>query len=266
MLESAHVLAVSLRVVLLEDGGVLGQETLLLLLDDGALTNFFLLLELLLGLLESALLLVDSQLFLPQALDFALVLQLAHASSLSVHLLQSLVLCELFHQLALELFLHTFLLLCALGLESELVLTGSLEFLSNADTFLGFSPLLGHGSLFALLDVEFVSELLLEGLLGSSLLLFSRQLLEDFFTSCFDGALHLAKLLSTFLLLLSVTSDHLIFVLLHLFLALKESALFILRENHVSLGLLFLLLDDAHLFVVFVDHALDDGVNLSLLL
>ena len=95
--------------VLLKDGSVLGKQSLLLFFDDGALAGLFLLFKLLLGSLGLSLGLVDCQLLLPEALDLALMLLFAHAASLSVHLLQSIVLCELLHQLALEILFHAFL-------------------------------------------------------------------------------------------------------------------------------------------------------------
>lgn len=81
--------------VLKQDRLMLGQKALLLLFDDATLTLLFLCLEVLLGLLGLALGLVDSELLLPQALDFPLVFKLTHTSSLGVHLLQSVVFREL---------------------------------------------------------------------------------------------------------------------------------------------------------------------------
>ena len=158
--------------VLLKDGCMLGQKTQLLLLDDRTLTVLFLLLEVLLGLLSHTLLLVDCELLLPQAFDLALVFQLAHASPLSVHLLQSIVLCELLQEFALEFFFHASLLLSTLLLKSKLVFASGLKLLSNTHALLGLSSLLCLGSLFAFLHVKVVSELLLEHLLGGTNLLF----------------------------------------------------------------------------------------------
>ena len=264
-LEPAHVLRVGLRVMLLKDGGVLGQESCLLLLDDGSLAALFLLLKLLLGKLSLSLLLVDSELLLPESLDFALVFQLTHAASLSVHLLKSVILCELLHQLALEFLLHAFLFLGALSLESELVLACSLEFLADAHSLISLCTFLRLCGLFSLLHIEVVSELLLEHLLGSSLLLFGGELLEDLIANSLGFLLHSLDLILTSLLLLSIPSDHLVLVLVHFALAFQECSFLVLRKNHISLTLLFLLLDDAVLFVVFLDHALNDGINLLFL-
>ena len=115
MIESTHVLGVSLRVVLLEDGSVLGEKTLLFFRNNLALAHFLLFLELLIAHLGLALSLVDKEFFLPQALDFALVFQFAHSTFLGIHLLQTLILRELFHKLALELFFHSLFFFCTLS-------------------------------------------------------------------------------------------------------------------------------------------------------
>ena len=93
-LESANVLGACLGMVLKQDCLMLGQKSLLFLFDDATLTLFFCCLEVLLGLLGLALGLVDSELFLPQTLDFPLVFKLTHASSLGVHLLKSVIFCK----------------------------------------------------------------------------------------------------------------------------------------------------------------------------
>ena len=244
---------------------MLGQETRLLLLDDGALAGFLLSLKLLLGELGLALLFVNRQLLLPESLDLALVFQFAHAAPLGVHLLQPVILCELLHQLALELFLHAFLLFSPLGLESELVLAGGLELFTDAHAFLSLGSLLGLSGLFALLYIQVVSELLLEGLFGGPLLLLCRQFLEDLVADGLGLLFHRLDFILSGLLLLSVPAHHLVLILVHLALALQQGSLLVLRQNHVSLTLLFLLLDNASLFVVFLDHALNDGIDLLLL-
>jgi len=244
---------------------MLGKETLLLHLDDIALATLLLSLELLLLKLCITLGLVDDEFLLPQALDLTLVLQLTHAALLSIHLLQALVLRELLHQLALELFLHADLFLGALGLEPELVLTSRLELFSNADALLSLGPLFVLSRLFTLLNVQLVAKLLLELLLGSPLFLLSSELLEDAVTNGLCFFLHRLDLVLTCLLLLGVPAHHLVFVLVHLTLAFHQRALLVLRKDHVGLRLLFLLLDDAGLFVVLFNHALDNRVNLTLL-
>ena len=207
--------------VLLKDGSVLGKQSLLLFFDDGALAGLFLLLKLLLGSLGLSLGLVDCQLLLPEALDLALMLLFAHAASLSVHLLQSIVLCELLHQLALEILFHAFLFLGSFGLESELVLTSSLKLFTDANSLLSLSTLLCLGSLFRLLHIQVVSELLLEHLFSIALLFLRCQLLEDLITNGLSLLLHGTDIVLSLLLLLGVPAHHFVLVLIQFFLALE---------------------------------------------
>lgn len=264
-LEATDILAVRLGVMLLKDGGVLSQQSSFLDVDDISLTTLFLLFKLLLGKFGLALLLVDSKLFLPKALDFSLMFEFTHAASLRIHLLESVILGELLHQLALELFLHASLLFSTLSLKSKLVLTGSLELLTNADSLLSFSHLLHLGGFLGFLNIEVVSKLLLEHLLSSSLLLLGGKLLEDLITDGLSLLFHSFDLILTGLLLLSVPADHFVLVLVHLSLALEKCTFLVHGKDHISLGLFFLLLSDAVLLVVFLNHALDDSVDLGLL-
>ena len=227
-LESALILRVSLRVMLLKDSGVLGQESSFLFLDNIALSCLFLSLEFLLLSFSLALSLVDNELLLPQTLDFALVFQLTHAASLSIHLLKSVIFCEFLHQLALELFLHAFLFLSTFSLKSELVFTSCLKLLTNTDALLSLCSFLSLSSFLSLLHVKVISQLLLECFLGSTLLLFSSKFLEDLVTDSFSLLFHCLDFVLSGLLLLSIPSDHLVFILIHLPLTFQESTLFVL--------------------------------------
>ena len=64
-LETSMVLRIGLRVMLLEDGSMLGKKTLLLGLDDLALTNLLLSLEFLLLEFSLTLSLIDDEFLLP---------------------------------------------------------------------------------------------------------------------------------------------------------------------------------------------------------
>lgn len=89
-----------------------------MLLDDSRHTLLF---HLLCGKLlhfHIALLLVNCQLFLPESLDLSFVLLLPHAAALGVHLFETLVLREFFHELALEFVLHALFLGSSLRLKS----------------------------------------------------------------------------------------------------------------------------------------------------
>jgi hypothetical protein len=98
------------------------EESLLLHFHDQHLVALCLLLQSSLLQFDLALHPVHSQLLLPQLLDLPLMLGLPHPSFLLVHLLQSLVLRKLLHQLHLELVLHSFLFRLSFFLQSPLVL------------------------------------------------------------------------------------------------------------------------------------------------
>ena len=68
------------------------------------------------SLLDGALDVIDLKTVLPETFDLALVLQLAHAAFLCVHLLETLVFGEFSHQLLLKFVLQAFLLGSALSL------------------------------------------------------------------------------------------------------------------------------------------------------
>jgi len=249
-----------------EDFGVLGQETFLLLLNNICESLFFGELGGTLVNLQLALGLVDDQLILPEALDFALVLYLAHASLLRIHLLETLILGELLHQPLFEFVLHAALLSSALSLEAHLEVLGLLQLLDIALLQLTSGQFLGAGGLFALLEVEFVAEVFLEFLFGSALRLFLFELLEDGVAGLLSGVLGGLDLVEALLLLIGVLADHFVFVLLHFLLTALEGPLLVDGEDHVSLGLLHLLGGDAGHFSVLVDHAQDNVVDLHLLL
>ena len=105
---------------------MLGQQSLLLPLDY---LRFSLLLSQLLRMLLHFHLPLRTeyrQLLLPESLNLASMLQLAHPSLLSIHLLKTLICCELLQQLLLEVFFKTLLLGGSLSFESHLELLGLL--------------------------------------------------------------------------------------------------------------------------------------------
>ena len=106
----------SLRVKLLQDCLVLGKQCTFLLLDNSSYTLFLQLLCSKLLNLVFALLLVDSQFFLPKSLDLSFMFKFTHASSLGIHLLKTFVFCKFFHKLALKFIFHPFLLSCSFSL------------------------------------------------------------------------------------------------------------------------------------------------------
>jgi len=165
-------------VVLLEDHLMLGQESLLLQLHNGHLSELLVLLGNSLLFLDFTLGVVDHKSVLPEALDFAFVFQLTHASLLGVHLLETLVLGKLLHQFLLELVFESELLSGTLSLKAGLEFLGSLELFTHSVLSGDISTLLSKGGLFLLLNVQFVSEVLLEFLFKTTLFFLSSQLHE----------------------------------------------------------------------------------------
>ena len=166
---SFTVLGCGLRVVLCEHGSVLRKQSLLLLLDDVGLLLFVCLLGCAFLDLYRTLFLVNCELLLPQALDLASVLQLAHPSLLLSHLFEALVLGKLSHQLLLEVLLETFLFSCSLSFQTHLEVFGFLEFATGL-IFLVLSLLLALASCnLALLHVQLIAQVLTELGLSSSL-------------------------------------------------------------------------------------------------
>lgn len=194
------------------------------------------------------------------------MLLLTHAPFLSVHLFKALVFCELSHQLLLELVFQALFFGSALGLQPKLEVLCELELLSNSTLAFGLGLLLGNRCLFLLLNVKIVTEFLLELLLGTDSGLLGGQLLKEGLPLLFSFLLQRLNLLSTILLLGCVSTDHLIFIIFELFLPLLKRAFLVVRQDHISLRLLLLLLHDLCQLSVFINHFLYNGVHLFLLL
>jgi len=212
-------------VVLLQDLSVLSKQALFLLLHDSRLSALILLL--LTHLLEFELPLgpVDGQLLLPESLDLALVLLLPHASLLGVHLLQTLVVSKLLHQLLFEFVLHSAFFCLAFDLQTLLVSLGCKEVLLDLLSLLKLLLLSLAGLFFKLLEVKFVAEVFDVLVFSSPLLLLLLELLEDLLSSGLSFSLLSLDLSLTSLLLLSITPKHLVLILLELFLLSEELSL-----------------------------------------
>lgn len=89
---------------------------------------------------------------------------------------------------------------------------------------------------------------------------------EEGFSLFFSSGFHALDLVLSHLLLGSVATDHLIFVLFKLLLSSQQSTFLLLRELHVSLSLLLLLSNDSSHFLVFINHLLNHSVHLLFLL
>jgi hypothetical protein len=207
----------------------------LLLLYNGSLATFVFFLEALLFELHLSLSSVDCQLFLPESFDLSLVLQLTHPSFLGVHLFKSLIVSELLSELLLELILHSQFLSETLLLKSLLVSLGSKEIVLNLLALLHFFSFANSRLFFKLLHVEFIPEVLNVLVLSAAFFFFLLQFLEDFFTSGLSLCLLSLNLCLTAFLLLSIATEHLVFVFLELSLFLLKLSLLVDRLNHIKL-------------------------------
>ena len=263
---SLAVLVRCFGVVLLKHGCVLREQTLFLLFDDVGLVLVRSHFGLPLGKLDGALLPVDHELLLPEALDLASVLQFAHAALLLGHLLEALVLGKLRQQFVLEVLLEAFLLGSALGFQAHLEVLGLLELAASLVLLVLGLLLALAGCQLVLLHVQLVAQVLTELVLGAAGHLLLLEAAEDGVTGGLGLVLGGLNLVQPLLLLLGVLAHHLVLVSLHLLLTLDQGTLLVHGEDHVGLGLLhFEVLDAGHL-PVLTNHALDDGVDLVALL
>lgn len=149
----SSIVSSGLRVILLQDVSVLADKPLLLHLDDNCLASLVLLLGTSLIHFHLSLSPVDGKLLLPETLDLAFVLLLAHSALLSVHLLETLVLGKLLRELVLKLILHASLLSKSLFLQSLLVGLREEEVVSDLLALLDFFSLSLASLLLQLLHV-----------------------------------------------------------------------------------------------------------------
>lgn len=197
---------------------MLAEESLAFHLDNNGLASLILFLGT--SLLEFHLSLspVYGELFLPQALDLSFMFLLAHPSLLGVHLFKAFILSELLRQLCLELILHASLLSLSLFLEALLVCLGGKEIVSDLLTLLYLLALSLTSLLLQLLHIKVVTQILDILSLGTTLLLLTLQLLEDLFPCSLSFCLLGLNFSLSAFLLLSVPSEHLIFVFFKFFL------------------------------------------------
>lgn len=215
--------------MLLQDSGMLGQESLLLQLYNGHLSELLVLFGNSFLFLDLTLSTVNSESVLPETLDLALVFQLTHAPLLGVHLLETFILGKLLHQFVLEFVFKSLLFGSALSLKTGLELLGGLQFFANSVLSGDISTLLSKGSFFFLLNIKFVSEVLLEFFFKTTLFFLSGELLKKGFSLLFSSGFHALDLVLSHLLLGSIATDHLIFVLFELFLSSQQSTFLLLR-------------------------------------
>ena len=129
-----------------------------------------------------------------------------------IHLLETLILGKLLHQLLFELVFHAALFSSTLSLKAHLEVLSLLKLLLIALALFKRSKFLGTGGLFSLLEVEFVAEVYLEFLFGSALHLLDLEFLEDAVADLLSGVLGSLDLVESHLLLFGVLADHFVFV------------------------------------------------------
>jgi hypothetical protein len=190
------------------------------------------------------------------------VLLLSHSSLLCVHLFKSLVLSELLSHLNLELVLHSSLFVESLGLQSHLVLLGSLKLVLLSHSLFNFGTFSGSCALFLLLHLQVVTHVLDIFCFSSSCSFLVCKLSENSITLSLSLCLHGCKLIASSLLLTVVPSDEFFLVLLELLLTLEEGLLLIDGEHHVLLALLLLHFSDTHHLVILLNHLVDYLVHL----
>jgi len=190
---------------------------------------------------------------------------LAHSAFLGIHLLQFFVLGEALEQLLFEFVLHAELFRLAFGLESQLEVFRFLKLLLDALSLFHFGSLAGYSCLFSFLEVKLISQVFLELFFGPTLVLFSLKTFKNLVTGSFCSILCSLDLAESLLLLFGVSAHHFVFELLHLLLSLLERPFLVYAEDHIGLGLLHFQTGDASHFSVFINHFLDDIINLFLL-
>jgi hypothetical protein len=116
------------------------------------------------------------------------------------------------------------------------------------------------------LEVKLIAQVFLELLFSPTLVLFGLEAFENLVTGSFCGIFRCLNLTKSLLLLIGVPAHHFVFELLHLLLSLLECTFLVYAEDHVGLGLLHFQTCYARHFSVFVNHFLDNIVNLILLL
>lgn len=142
---------------------------------------------------------------------------------------------------------------------------GILEFLFNTLSLFQFGTLTSNRCLLTLLVIELIAQIFLEFFFRTALVFFSLKSFEYLVPSSLCSILSGLDLPKSLLLLVGVSTHHLVFELLHFLLTSLEGTLLINTENHICLGLIHFQIGNSSHFTVFVDHFLYDIVNLLLL-
>ena len=166
---------------------------------------------------------INSKFLLPELLDITLMLQLSHASLLGIHLLKTLILGEFLSHFNFEVLFHSSFFSQTLSLKFELIILSGLELLKLTQAFCLLISLSLTGTLLNFFDLKLVSEVLLIFLLSPTLSLLKCKLLEDGLTLLLSFFFKSLKVIGSLLLLTSVSSDQLLFILIKLLLTFLKS-------------------------------------------
>jgi hypothetical protein len=116
------------------------------------------------------------------------------------------------------------------------------------------------------LHVQLVSQVLNVLVVRTAFLFFGLEPLEDLLSSCLGlGFLRLDLCLTSFLLL-GITLEHLRLIFFHLLLFSLKLTLFLHTLDHIQFCLLLLHFDESNHLLIFVNHFLNDFINLILFL
>lgn len=241
------------------------QQSCFFLFDDRTHAGLFFLLRIKLLVLHLALSLEHCQLLLPKPLNLTLVFLLSHSAFLGVHLLQSFVFSKSLEQFLFEFVFHSEFFCFALGFQSHLEVFCLLQLLFYSFSLFQLSTLSSNSCLFTFLEIKFIAQVLLKLLFGSSLVLFSLETFENLITRSFSSIFSRLDLSKTLFLLFSVPAHHFVFELLHLLLSALESTFFVYAKNHIGLSLLHFQVCNASHFTIFVNHLLNNVINLFFL-
>lgn len=150
--------------------------------------------------------------------------QLAHASLLLVHLLKSFVFSKLLKQFNLEVFFQSFLFSCTLCLQPHLEVFCFLQLHLGTLSLFELCFLSGSCSKLSLLEVEFVSQILLKFFLRASLHFLRFQAFENLISCLLSRVFSRLDLVEPLLLLFRILAHHFILKCFHFLLPLEQGS------------------------------------------
>lgn len=252
--------------VLLQNVTVLSDQPSLLVFNDLPLLSLKLISCFPFCDFHFSLLFVHLKFLLPQPLDLFLMLELLHSSALSVHLFDSIVLCELLEHLSFELILDSLFLSHSFSLHLLLVSLSSKKIFLVLYSLGFFSSFLLSQHLLVFFLLQLVSQVFNVLLLSSSLLFFFLKSLEDLFSLRFCNSLLFFDIAFSLVLQLCVLADHFILESINLSKSVKVCFLLHERSDHVSLSLVLFCFGELHHLHILIDHLLNNSFHVRFLL